>query len=322
MIKVDVGSIPLPELLSAKRMLRIGDLRPADSPRMNGEDVDHARTLAELDVTLPAIIVHEPTMRVIDGMHRLAAARARGEEFIAARLFHGSIEDAFVLAVRCNGSHGLPLSLSDRVAAAERIIVSYPQWSDRRIARTAGLSPTTVGALRRRSNVHSGQLNSRIGADGKARPPGVALARQRASELILLRPDASLREIAREVGIAPNTVRDVRKRMAHGDSVLPSRRQAVVKPGDRAAPGMAGDLDRAGGLDQLMKDPALRFTESGRLLLRILQSCAIEAGRWVKLAECVPSHQRHRVVFLIRDYADRLAELADGLDREGPRVAR
>ncbi|WP_369395244.1 hypothetical protein AB5J72_31090 [Streptomyces sp. CG1] len=107
-------------------------------------------------------------MRVVDGAHRLRAVLLRGEEYIEARFTEGTREDAFVLAVRLNSQQGLPLSQADRTAAAERIIVTHPQWSDRRIAGSTGVSPATVAALRRRSGASEAQLNTRAGRDGRS----------------------------------------------------------------------------------------------------------------------------------------------------------
>src|SRR5690348_15977563 len=121
------------------RRVEIRSIRPADSPRIAGENPDHVRLLAEIGTGLTPILVHRATMRVIDGAHRLSAAKLRGETTIAVRFFDGSDHEAFVLAVRENVVHGLPLSVSDRVAAAELIIVSHQGWSDPMIAEAAGI---------------------------------------------------------------------------------------------------------------------------------------------------------------------------------------
>ena len=113
-------------------------LLPADSPRIGGQDLEHVRTLAEQSGPLPPILVHRSTMRVIDGMHRLRASMLREEGDIAVRFFDGTPEEAFVLAVQANARHGLPLSQVDRAAAASRILVSHPDWSDSAIAAIAG----------------------------------------------------------------------------------------------------------------------------------------------------------------------------------------
>src|SRR4051812_30365190 len=83
-------------------LMPISTLLPADSPRLAGEDMQHARLLADSDAELPPILVHRKTMRVIDGMHRIRAAVLRGEDKIKAKLFDGCEEAAFVLAVEAN----------------------------------------------------------------------------------------------------------------------------------------------------------------------------------------------------------------------------
>lgn len=119
------------------------------SPRVEGEDKEYMGILAESEAPLPPILVHRPSMKVIDGMHRLGAARLQGRQHIEARFFEGAERDAFLLAVVLNVTHGLPLSTADRTAAVERILSSHPQWSDRAVAVVAGLSPSRVSEIRR-----------------------------------------------------------------------------------------------------------------------------------------------------------------------------
>ncbi|MEV7712354.1 ParB/RepB/Spo0J family partition protein [Streptomyces sp. NPDC088270] len=126
-------------------------LRFGVSPRFREEDVEHTRALAEIAAELlPPIIVHRPSMTVVDGLHRSRAALLRGEHTIRARFFDGTPEEAFLLSVRANRAHGLPLSLFERKAAAARLITMFPGRSDRSIAASAGLSDKTVARLRRR----------------------------------------------------------------------------------------------------------------------------------------------------------------------------
>src|SRR5690348_9957549 len=98
------------------RLVPIDSLSVGDSPRLAGEDVNHTRLLAGIQQKLPPIVVHSATMRVIDGMHRLSVARQRGDTMIEAEFFDGSESEAYVLAVRANIQHGLPLSFDDRLA--------------------------------------------------------------------------------------------------------------------------------------------------------------------------------------------------------------
>jgi hypothetical protein len=75
-------------------------LRPADSPRLNGEDKAHIARLAQTETPLPPILVDRRTMRVIDGMHRLMAASVQGRETIDVIFFDGSESDVFLRAVQ------------------------------------------------------------------------------------------------------------------------------------------------------------------------------------------------------------------------------
>jgi hypothetical protein len=63
-------------------------------------------------------------MRVIDGMHRLRAAQLRGDHGVEVKFFDGDADEAFIAAVRANITHGLPLTLADRKAAAQRILAA------------------------------------------------------------------------------------------------------------------------------------------------------------------------------------------------------
>lgn len=308
----------------------VRSLLPALSPRLAGESVEHIRVLAESRDVLPPIVVHRPTMRVIDGMHRLRAAQLRGENTIEVRFYDGDEANAFVLAVEANIAHGLPLSLSDRTAAATRIINSHPQWSDRKIAAVIGLADTTVSAIRHRSTAVLSQSNTRIGRDGRTRPLTAAPGRTLASELIKDRPEASIREIAREAGVSPSTVLDVRRRLYAGEDPVPLKQRAdqARSSQTRMRPRSAGEMehkvarpspsvDRTLVLQNLRKDPSLAMTDSGRDLLRWLYryTIDIDEGEWVQLLDNVPAHCAGRIAELAHETANAWHQFAERLDR-------
>ncbi|GAB3896750.1 ParB N-terminal domain-containing protein [Kibdelosporangium lantanae] len=289
-----------------EELVPIDSLLPANSPRLAGESIEHAQVLAASAADLPPIVVQRGTMRVIDGMHRLRAARMRGQNEILVRFYDGDDDEAFIVAVRTNVTHGLPLSQADRTAAAARIIEMRPQWADRRIAAVTGLAATTVGAIRRRSTEASGRLNAgnRVGRDGKVRPIDNAEGRIRAGELIAQRPDAPIRVIAEAAGIAPATALDVRKRLRDGRHPVPDRqrgepakRRKRVRPAAVDPPPAAVEpaVDIESVLRELKKDPSLRFTDSGRALLRWLDAHTCGLDQWDELpkdnipAHCVPA---------------------------------
>jgi ParB-like chromosome segregation protein Spo0J len=302
----------------------VRSLVPANSPRQAGEDIEHIRMLASVDQRLPPIIVHRSSMRVIDGNHRLGAALLRGDELIEVRFFDGSEQEAFVLAVQTNIAHGLPLSLADRTRAAERIIASHPNWSDRAIASVTGLGARTVGNVRRRSLVGvDDEVRARTGRDGRVRPLDNAEGRLRASAIIRERPEASLREVAREAGVSPSTVRDVRKRIERGEDPVPAvRRGRGDGSGVKAFGVGGGDGPRlASMLRGLQSDPSLRFSESGRMLLRWIFSRAIRSDERVDVVAKVPPHCAYIVANVARVCADEWLQLANELEQRTAETA-
>lgn len=287
----------------------------AESPRLDGEVREHTLRLAESDAVFPPILVHRPTMRVLDGVHRLHAMALRGHAEVEVEYVDGSIEDAFVLAVQANVAHGLPLSVADRKAAATRILRTHPGWSDRSIAQVTGLSAKTIRGLRC-STVKDPQLHVRTGLDGRVRPLRSAPGRRKAAEILARRPNASLREVARAAGISPGTVRDVRNRLQRGDDPVPEPRQRRRRthPAD-VLPGPDRVLDAARMLHGLTKDPSLRMTESGRELLRWLHRAHVELTEYGRVLDAVPEHCLHVVVELAVLYAatwERIAARARG----------
>lgn len=248
------------------------------------------RLLAELDRPWPPLLVQRRTYRVIDGVHRLLAARLRGDEMIAVRLHECDEAEAFVLAVRANVTHGLPLSLRDRKFAARRIMESRPDWSNRRIALTSGVSDKTVAAIRRNdSSGNRGPGDDRVGLDGRRRPVDAAARRATVTNLLEHHPGSSLRAVAALAGVSPETVRSIRtgreNNATSATSDTPSRAIAA------AAQGVPGPEAKR-SLSLLLRDPALRSTDAGRLLLRALNAQAALNEDMAGLVASVPDHDR------------------------------
>ncbi|MEV8638069.1 ParB/RepB/Spo0J family partition protein [Streptosporangium sp. NPDC051023] len=328
--------------LSAVETVPIHALLPADSPRSIGEDLQHVRLLSELDTVFPPVIVHRSTMRVVDGMHRLRAATLRNEKDIRARFFEGDEHDAFVVAVKENTAHGLPLSAGDRAAAARRIVQSHPHWSDRTIAGIAGLSARTVSDIRRAACPEGTQPTARLGRDGRVRPLDSSASRIRAAELIEKRPHTSLRQIAQQAGISPSTVRDVRDRLRRGEDPLPtSLRPATgtplestaqnppnassaplsdIAPELRSVPTSKYDRGRMSPLNSLIRDPSLRSEERGRTLLRMLSASASLTSSQEQLIDAIPEHCVGLVYQAARESAAAWAEFAEKLERRAVRL--
>ncbi|MEV7773830.1 ParB N-terminal domain-containing protein [Kitasatospora sp. NPDC086791] len=312
--------------------VRIDRLRPADSPRLDGEDPDHIRLLTESDAALPPILVHRGSMRVIDGMHRLRVAQARGDSEVPVTYFDGTELEAFIRAVQLNVTHGLPLTLSDRESAATRILESGGGWSDRAVARMTGLSAPTVARIRASALPdHRPEDQARIGRDGRVRPLNTAAGRRRAGELIDAEPNLSLREIARRAGISVGTARDVRNRLSRGEDPVPARFLPGPHPARPTPDSAAGPLDRpqppttgpdpmdgsyVSDLTSLQKDPSLRLTGSGRFLLRWLSFHAISQEKRANLIRSLPAHNKARIAAMAKCCSRWWAEFADDVEQQ------
>ncbi|WP_327000775.1 ParB/RepB/Spo0J family partition protein [Dactylosporangium sp. NBC_01737] len=262
-------------------------------------------------------------MRVIDGMHRLRAAKMRGDETISTRFFEGDDREAFLLSVEANIRHGLPLSRADREAAARRILVLYWQWSDRAVAAVAGLSPTTVSAIRGRLDLPAEHESRRMGRDGRVRPRDGSAGRRRAGAAIARRPDAPLRAIAEEAGVSVGTARDVRARLRAGQDPVPATARVAAgdggtsldggsEPPRRRTAGRTVDWPSVRG--NLSKDPSVKYAESGRALVRWLNTHVIEHGGLSDVAGAVPAHWRGSVAELARSCAEGWLALAQELE--------
>ena len=292
-------------------------LRPADSPRLNGEDKAHIARLAETESPLPPILVHRRTMRVIDGMHRLMAASLQGRETINVVFFDGSEEDSFLRAVEENVIHGMPLSRADRRHAAERIIASHPQMSDRAIGQASGLTSKTVATIRKRSTGDVPRSDARVGRDGRVRPLDSGEGRRRAAQLLADNPDASAREVARAVGISPTTVLDVRKRLERGKQLIPQEASSI-RNGMAAEGAVDSRSMRQPGLtatvQKLLHDPSLRSNDQGKGMLRLLHINAVGAEHLPEVVPAVPPHCVSIVAGLAREYAKIWQDFAEELD--------
>lgn len=294
---------------------------PADSPRSAGSDSTHAQLLAKTDAEFPPIILHWPTMRVIDGMHRLEAARIRGECTVRARFFEGSEEEAFILAVETNTKHGLPLTLADRKSAALRIVTACPDLSDRAVAAKVGLAHKTVGAIRRSSG-EIPQLTARVGRDGRVRSVVRSGRDERsAAPLPAGKPRAEAAPAHRATGVPRQEQNGFASTVVQ---IVPAAANHVVSasaPGAVSARPFADTgTDWKAKLRRLRTDPSLRYSEAGRLVLRAMDAHVAAADQLHHIAEVLPEHCLGRIAELALKCAEdyhRLSALLE--ERKGGR---
>ena len=154
--------------------MKVADLKVGPSFREGGLCPEHVERLMTLGGSWPPIVVDSDGL-VIDGAHRVVAARRLGWARLDAVLFEGGSEEAFIEFVRRNVAHGLLLTLRERKQAAVRVLGSHREWSDRRVAEVCGISSKTVGRLRLEMGCpteEDAQLDSgsRVGRDDRRRP--------------------------------------------------------------------------------------------------------------------------------------------------------
>ncbi|GAB4583864.1 hypothetical protein [Nocardia sp. IFM 10818] len=228
-------------------------------------------------------------------MHRVRAAQSSGATVIDAVYFDGDESQAFLLSVRLNSAHGLPLSLSDKKAAALRILSDYPEWSDRRLAEVVNLSDKTIAAIRRRAGAElPHHPDQRIGRDGVAYPAArKGEGRQWALELVQANPAASAREVASIAGVSLTTAKNVLRGVRDAGSgptckerdMVPAEKTRVIRI-EGTLPAVAPDTL----IQRLRSDPSLRLTELGRVLLRTMDGAPADPVTWKAVAESLPAH--------------------------------
>ena len=271
-------------------------LRGGNSPRLDKHSKEHVAQW-RADVEVPPIIVHRSTMQIIDGARRAAAAQRQHQETIAVRFFEGSQDAAFVLAVVSNDvTHGVPLSLQERKAAAKRILGMYPDWSDRMIASIAGLTHPTIARIRQTlSTGKAFQLRRRLSRDGKRRP-------------------AAPKDPGRGAHMQTSTggVTGVCNARGRGASAAPS---------SPTARGVVSDPQMARAyvaLQRLSADPALH-TDTGRALIRLLRQSLQLHTKVVALSASAPEHCRETLADAAAAIGDAWARLARELRKRSER---
>jgi ParB-like chromosome segregation protein Spo0J len=313
----------------------VGSLVPGFHLRLTGTDSAHVRLLADAagSVRLPPILVQKRGARIIDGMHRVEAAKLRGEWAISARVVDCTDEEALVLAVKSNTLHGLPLTRADRISSAKRILTAHADWSDRKVAVITGLSGKSIASLRNSSVVDAQFQGKRLGRDGKRRPMVAAEGRRRAAEYITAHPEASLREVARETDVSLGTVHDVRDKIRRGvypETMEPRRVEeqppcVVPQQEDVSSPQLPTSIYGRARTEsgqrvawqaisaKLTSDPSLRYTDGGRAFLRWMAQHAMQADEWREFADAVPQRWLKDVWQLANTMSNEWREFAEQL---------
>jgi hypothetical protein len=296
--------------------VRLSELQVGEGVRVKALDDEHVSRLMELEGRWGAILVWRERNVVLDGIHRMEAARRLGHSAIAATWFCGTAEEGHVESVQRNTLHGLPLTMCERSRAAERILESHSEWSDRRIAAVCAVSAKTVARIRRTipqpSSASARSSEERVGRDGKSRSTQPALTRKRVAEELRRRPQASLRTVAAATGVSPETVRSVRLRLTGGTESSPAPPSTAAG----AVPRTTARSDASKGRQQsahLCADPAFSSQETSHSFAAWFDALSI-GDDWRDRLQAVPLSRVYEVTDEARRRAKNWSDFATALE--------
>jgi uncharacterized ParB-like nuclease family protein len=164
----------------------IAEMEETAGVRSHRLDLEHAARMVPFIGDLPPIDVvalQRSRYGVLAGYHRLKAHQLAERKTIKVSVHNLDPEQWFAFAVRSNVTHGLPLTLAERKAAACQMLYGGDKRTDRAIAADCGLDHKTVAKLRIPREAESGgedphlEPTVRIGRDGKAYPVAGAVKR-------------------------------------------------------------------------------------------------------------------------------------------------
>lgn len=195
------------------------------NPRLHGVDQEVVEFYASIfkEVAWPPILVHRATNKLLDGWHRIEAAKRAGVYSVPVQYIDAPEEELFALAVKANMGHGVHLSKEERYTAIARL--QREAWSNERIAAYLGCTPAMVGRTEKAEDL---RIKYKV-----ADHPGVALPIESLIEVTKLPPEYQdeIAELACEVEAIP---RDVRRTV-----------RAIKK----------GEVETAGDIRRMMTDP-------------------------------------------------------------------
>jgi len=179
------------------------------NPRRQAVDqevVEHYATTFR-EVIWPPIWVHRGTNKLLDGWHRVEAAKRAGVYTLPVTWVEAKEEELFALAVKANLGHGLQLTREERYQAIARL--QRESWTPERIAEMLGCA---LGMVDRTEKAEDLRIKYKVQSH-----PGAALPIESLVEVIKLPEEYQdeIVELACEVDAEPadlrRTVRAVKK---------------------------------------------------------------------------------------------------------------
>lgn len=114
------------------------------NPRLSGVDTEVVEYYAGIyqSVLWPPILVDRATRKLLDGWHRVEAARRAGVYTLEVQWVEAKEEELFALAVKANLEHGVRLRKEERLKAIARL--QREGWTNERIAAFLSCPPSLV----------------------------------------------------------------------------------------------------------------------------------------------------------------------------------
>jgi len=179
------------------------------NPRRQAVDpdvVDHYASIFK-ETIWPPILVHRGTNKLLDGWHRVEAAKRAGVYTLPVLWADCTEEELFILAVKANLQHGLRLTREERYQAIARL--QRESWTPERIAEVLGCA---LGMVDRTEKAEDLRIKYKVKSH-----PAAALPIESLVEITKLPEEFQdeIVELACEVEAAPadlrRTVRAVKK---------------------------------------------------------------------------------------------------------------
>jgi hypothetical protein len=166
------------------------------------------------------------------------------------------------------------------------------------------VSPKLVARLRKVTSPCDPSIEKRLGRDGKLRPVQAGCIRERIADAIRERPGASLRAIAAELCVSPETVRSVKQKLGGGSADDQANRTAGARADreDVVATLLLLSTPRMVAAPAWRTDNALQSTPTGADFAKWFEQTFADGDTWEK-AVTVPVSR----VYEIADEARRRA---------------
>lgn len=181
------------------------------NPRRQATDPDVVEHYASIfkEVIWPPILVHRGTHKLLDGWHRVEAAKRAGVYSLPVLWVDAKEEELFALAVKANLGHGLRLTREERYQAIHRLM--REAWTPERIAETLGCA---LGMVDRTEKAEDLRIKFKV-----QNHPGAALPLESLVEVIKLPPEFQdeIADLACEVEAGPSDVRRTVRAVKKGE---------------------------------------------------------------------------------------------------------